>query len=165
MPTVELIYDRDCPNVAQARAQLLRAFAESKVEPRWQEWRGDDADSPSRVRGHGSPTILVEGRDVAGSGECGGQSCRLYSGEDGSLRGVPDVSVIANALREAEAASGGRASSGGWKINLAMLPGIGAAFLPISSRLRSGTAGRKNVRSRPAPRAWGAMNQQPKPPG
>ena len=57
MPTVELIYDRDCPNVAQARAQLLRAFAESKVEPRWQEWRGDDADSPSRVRGNGSPTI------------------------------------------------------------------------------------------------------------
>ncbi|HUP47683.1 MAG TPA: MerC family mercury resistance protein [Thermoanaerobaculia bacterium] len=130
MPTVELVYDEGCPNAGEARAQLLRAFSESKVEPRWQEWRGDDAASPQHVRGHGSPTILVDGKDVVSSVDPGGgQSCRIYAGEDGSLRGVPDVNAIAHALREATA-SGGSPRSGGWKINLAMLPGIGAAFLP-----------------------------------
>ena len=68
MTTVELIYDRDCPNVHEARTQLLHAFARAKVEARWQEWRADDDDSPARVRGYGSPTILVDGRDVADSG-------------------------------------------------------------------------------------------------
>ena len=130
MPTVELVYDEGCPNVGEARAQLLRAFSESKVDPRWQEWRGDEASSPPHVRGHGSPTILVDGKDVVSTVDpCGGQSCRIYAGRDGSLRGVPDVNVIVNALREATT-SGGSARGGGWKINLAMLPGIGAAFLP-----------------------------------
>jgi len=40
MPTVELVYAGDCPNVADARAQLLRAFAKAKIEPRWKEWQG-----------------------------------------------------------------------------------------------------------------------------
>jgi hypothetical protein len=130
MPTVELVYDEGCPNVGEARTQLLRAFLESKVDPRWQEWRGDEASSPPHVRGHGSPTILVDGKDVVSSADpCGGQSCRIYAGEHGSLRGVPAVSVIANALRKATT-SGGNSGAGGWQINLAMLPGIGAAFLP-----------------------------------
>ena len=35
---IELIYDRDCPNIGAARAQLLRAFAKLKIMPKWQEW-------------------------------------------------------------------------------------------------------------------------------
>ncbi len=42
MTSVELIYDHDCPNVPKARAQLLRAFADVGIPPRWSEWeRGD----------------------------------------------------------------------------------------------------------------------------
>ncbi len=69
MPTVELIYDGDCPHVDGAREQLLRAFAEVQLEPRFREWRRDDPDAPDRVRGCGSPTILVDGRDVAAAAE------------------------------------------------------------------------------------------------
>lgn len=128
MATVELVYDEGCPNVSEARAQLLRAFSISKLEPRWQEWRGDDDATPPHARGRGSPTILVDGNDVAyGSEKCTGSSCRIYAGEDGALRGVPDVSVIATALKRA---SRSRSGGSGWKVNLAMLPGIGAAFLP-----------------------------------
>ncbi len=129
MPAVELIYDGDCPNVADARAQLLRAFAEAKVEPRWREWQGDGAGSPEHVRGYGSPTILIDGRDVAGTGRNGGSSCRLYEQPDGAVWGVPSVGMIAAALGP----PGHHATSDsgrGWKLNLAMLPGIGAAFLP-----------------------------------
>lgn len=38
MPTVELIYDRDCPNIPQARENLLRAFGQVHLTPRWREW-------------------------------------------------------------------------------------------------------------------------------
>ena len=32
---VEFIYDPDCPKVAEARARLLRAFAETGISSRW----------------------------------------------------------------------------------------------------------------------------------
>lgn len=131
MSKVELVYDRDCPNIAGARAQLLRAFAENKVEPRWQEWQSDSSDTPASIRGYGSPTILVDGNDVAEIEHAGGPCCRLYSQPDGTVRGVPSVESIARALEAGGDNPRSRHSGGGgWKLNLAMLPGIGAAFLP-----------------------------------
>jgi hypothetical protein len=62
---VEFIYDPDCPNVAEARAHLLRAFAEAGISPRWVEWSRDSAEAPVYARAFGSPTLLVNGHDVA----------------------------------------------------------------------------------------------------
>jgi len=131
MPTVELVYDGDCPNVAEARAQLLRAFAQAKLQPSWSEWQADAPESPEHVRGYGSPTILVDGEDVAGLERNGSASCRLYQHPGGAMRGAPDVKMIAAALAAIRSGEGA-ASDGGrsFKLNLAMLPGIGAAFLP-----------------------------------
>lgn len=131
MATVELVYDRDCPNVAEARAQLLRAFAQAKLPPSWSEWEADASESPEHVRGYGSPTILVDGRDVARAEQNGGASCRLYTQAGGTLRGVPSVEMIAAVLAATGGGPGTVSDSGrSWKLNLAMLPGIGAAFLP-----------------------------------
>lgn len=150
MPRVELVYDGDCPNVAESRAQLLRAFAAAGAEPRWREWRGDAPDAPPHVRGYGSPTILVDGRDVAESAQRAlGQPgrvaphrgdavaeehpapcCRLYRRPDGTVAGVPSVETIASALRARPADGAARAATGGWRLGLATLPGIGAAVLP-----------------------------------
>jgi hypothetical protein len=126
---VELVYDADCPNVSGARAALLRAFARAKIAPSWQEWRRDEADAPARVRGHGSPTILVDGKDVSATGKADGASCRLYVQPNGSTAGAPSVEMIAIALRRS---AGATASAGGrnWKLSLAMVPGIGAALFP-----------------------------------
>ena len=44
---VEFIYDPDCPNVAETRAQLLRAFAETGITPRWVEWSSDSVEVPA----------------------------------------------------------------------------------------------------------------------
>lgn len=130
MPTVELVYDGDCPNVAEARAQLMRALARTKLQPTWQEWRGDDPASPEHVRGYGSPTVLVDGQDVSAGANSSGACCRLYEQADGRIGGAPSVDVIAAALERrgeaSEAANGGQS----WTFNLAMLPGIGAVFLP-----------------------------------
>lgn len=80
MPRAELIYDLDCPNVAKERTQLLRAFARGGGPAIWVEWNRKAPESPGHVRGYGSPTILVDGKDVAGAqpGERS-DSCRLYA--------------------------------------------------------------------------------------
>jgi hypothetical protein len=98
---VELVYDRDCPNVDTARVVLRRAFAEIGVAPAWEEWDLNARDSPSYIRGYGSPTILVNGQDVAGAKPTARAACcRLYSSDDGGLRGVPPVTQIVAAMRK-----------------------------------------------------------------
>jgi len=102
MKTVELIYDEDCPNVSEARANLLRAFAAAGVPARWSEWARADAACPPYVSGYGSPTILVDGRDVAGGEFSEGVSCcRLYAEGSGGYKRAPSVQMIAKALRAA----------------------------------------------------------------
>ena len=99
MGTVELIYDLDCPNVKEARAQLLRAFTETGLSPQWQEWERNAPESPSRVRVYGSPTILLNGRDVIDTSlPTDADCCRLYTDDNGTLRGVPAVAAIVSAL-------------------------------------------------------------------
>jgi len=128
---VELVYARDCPNVSEARAQLLRAFVEAQIQPRWQEWPADDTHSPAHVRGYGSPTILVDGSDVVRTEQGDAVCCRLYPHSDGSMRGVPSVQAIASALEASGEPTTINSPVGGrWKLNIAMLPGVGAAFLP-----------------------------------
>lgn len=103
METVELIFDIDCPNVKDARAQLLQAFANAKLPPDWKEWNRADPESPSYVRSYGSPTILVNGQDVAGAPpSTGANCCRIYLDKNGQFRGVPSVEEIASALLKAK---------------------------------------------------------------
>lgn len=96
MRNVELVYDLDCPNIAAARRQLLRAFVQAGVAPRWLEHLQGDA--PPYARGYGSPTILVDGRDVADESQREHACCRVYASERGVLTGVPDVAAIVRAI-------------------------------------------------------------------
>lgn len=125
MSNVELIYDLDCPNIRAARTQLLRAFAATGLIPRWREWAIGQADLPEHARQYGSPTILVQGKDVAG-GEAPGTDacCRIYADSGGAMRGVPAVEQIAAMLR---ARSG---ASGRWRLNIAVVSSVGVALLP-----------------------------------
>ncbi|MCH7471413.1 MerC family mercury resistance protein [bacterium] len=158
MTKVELIHFDGCPTAGKAREQLRRAFAEVGLEPAWQEWDRDDPASPAYVKGYGSPTILVDGRDVASAAEGGDAACcRVYMGE-GGVQGVPPVEQIVDALKKAAPVStpvdanhrnggilppesGGRdarptlsgipgQNRGGWISSLAAVPGIGVALLP-----------------------------------
>lgn len=136
MLTVELIYDNDCPNVKEARAQLRRAFAETGLSPQWQEWDRNAPESPPHVRAYDSPTILVNGQDVADtSPSTDADCCRLYMDDSGGLRGVPSVAVIASALlraKELTSSNTNAAASTGqrWRNTVAVLPAIGTALLP-----------------------------------
>lgn len=135
MLKVELIYDTNCPNVKKARLQLLRAFAESGLPPKWQEWDRGSPESPAHVRSYGSPTILVNGQDVASTlPSDGANRCRIYLDKNGKFRGVPSIETITSALLKTK---GVRTITGidikrksSWYSILAVLPGICIALLP-----------------------------------
>ena len=125
---VELIYDADCPNVAAARSLLIKAFTQTGVSARWREWERGAPDSPEYARRYGSPTILVNERDVGGDAPgTGNAACRIYSNGDGTLSRTPPLEAICAALMSA---SPGKPTRTPWQAVIASLPAIGAAALP-----------------------------------
>lgn len=120
--TIELVYDRDCPNAEAARAALGRALEKARLPAVWTEWELSSPATPARVRTLGSPAVLIDGRDIAGVQPCDAGACRLYEGPNGKWAGVPDEAQILRALR-----AGGRRVR--WQ-NLALVPGIAASLLP-----------------------------------
>ena len=133
---VDLVYFEGCPNIVKTRERLLSAFKDVGIPPRWKEWRSDDPESPRQVRGWGSPTILVDGRDVAGMVENTEESnCRVYDGQDGALDGAPSVDLIKNALQLQLAVTRNERGDdlldkSRWASFLAFFPAVGAALLP-----------------------------------
>ncbi len=90
-PAAELVYFRGCPHVAAARKALHDALTATGFAPDWQEWDQENPRTPVRVRGYGSPTVLVGGRDVrGGSAGSEGLACRAD--------GPPSVDEIRRAL-------------------------------------------------------------------
>jgi len=96
MPNVEILYFPGCPNVPAARDQLRRALEEVGKPAEWSERDVTASETPPELRGYGSPTILVDGRDVTGDSASGAASCRLYLGSD--VPGVPALETIKAAL-------------------------------------------------------------------
>lgn len=127
MPTVELIYDRDCPNVPQARENLLRAFSQAGLAPSWQEWDRADAEAPAYARAYGSPTVLVHSKDVAGSKGSDATSCRIYVNGEGRNQGVPPVDMIVTALNGSFTTPARKHFGAGI---VPLLPAIVAAVMP-----------------------------------
>lgn len=127
MSNVELIFDAHCPHVEAARQQLRQVFQELGQPPDWQEWDRGAPSSPQHVRRYGSPTILIDGKDVIGATPSdGADCCRVYRSEQQGLQGVPSVDTIISALRNG-ARNHGTGSLPSW---LAVLPAIGFAMLP-----------------------------------
>lgn len=124
MAKVEFIYDLECPNVDQARSNLVIALNKAKHPAKWKEWDRNSEDSPDYAKEYGSPTILVDGKDIVGSEPQSENNCRIYS-FGGSNSGVPPVDMIASKLNGHRF---GRKVS--WKAAFAAIPGIGLVLLP-----------------------------------
>ncbi len=125
---VELICDADCPNVAETRANLLQAFAAAHIEAEWTEWERSSPSIPAYVAGFGSPTVLVEGRDVAGESPREHISCcRLYASAEGRYSGAPSVELLKTSFAPAILAAAPRH----WKRSFLAVPGIVLSVLPV----------------------------------
>ena len=95
---LELIYDSDCPNVNGAREKLAAALRRLELPEIWQEHCRQDPHVPNHTRDFGSPTILLDGKDIA-PGADGGNACRLYRDQAGQVDGSPPFETIIAALR------------------------------------------------------------------
>lgn len=99
IPNIELLYIPDCPHVCAARDQLRHALELLGMSPAWVESDISATDAPIRVKGYGSPTILVNGFDVSGPSCVSGAACRIYVGSE--VQGVPPIEAIVTALKNA----------------------------------------------------------------
>jgi len=97
---VKVLYFEDCPNWKVA-AERLRGVLDAtgiaeEVEVTYQTV--ETPEEAERVGFHGSPTILVDGRDPwAEHGGPFGLSCRIYRTEHGP-EGSPSVAQLTEAL-------------------------------------------------------------------
>ena len=131
MPKVEFIYDADCPNIEATRKNLLHAFSQTDLSSRWQEWDRALPESPVRVRGYGSPSILVDGLDVAEMKPSNGANCcRIYTDGEGRLTGFPTVEMIAAKLSETKTPSVSWSDKGRWHSVIAAMHAIATTLLP-----------------------------------
>jgi hypothetical protein len=98
-----LIQLPNCPNVGAARLALREALTRVGGSRQVNELDVTDPRTPTHLSSWGSPTILIDGVDVAGdhpSEPC----CRLYPGSE--ARGVPSPRMIEAALVCAQGSPG-----------------------------------------------------------
>lgn len=127
---IELIYDKDCPNVSKARQNLESALKKIGMPPSWTEIDRNSNRAPPHTLRYGSPTILIDGRDVCGPGsESDANCCRIYSGHNGMLLKAPPSEKIIAAIRDG---AGTRGAAGRLSVLGAGL-GASASLLPVIS--------------------------------
>ena len=128
---VELVYEKSCPNIEAARTLLLHAFVEAGIAARWQEWEVSNPDAPPHIHGYGSPTILVNGRDVSGdASKKDDYCCRVYLNNKSNNKGVPALKDITDAFISIQPSSAIKKHTSSLQLNSALLPAVGAVFLP-----------------------------------
>ena len=98
---IEVLYVLDCPHYPAAIAELKSVLAAERVSAQISEVLVANPRMAQALKFRGSPTIRINGRDIAGESEVQhfAVSCRLYPGE--KKPGVPPVEMIHRAVREA----------------------------------------------------------------
>ncbi len=93
---VQLLYTDDCDHRAQAWAVLRQAMQEAGVRAYIDEIRIHDLEQADRLAFFGSPTVLINGRDIAPDGPPS-LGCRSYQAEGGQTRGWQGVATLISA--------------------------------------------------------------------
>jgi hypothetical protein len=97
---VQVLTVADCPNGPVLIERLADALADRPdVEVEHQVIV--DAQEAARLGMHGSPTLLLDGRDpFTAARNRAGLSCRLYRGADGHVEGAPSVRELRQVVRD-----------------------------------------------------------------
>ena len=99
MKKIELIYDRDCPNVSATRENLRIALQQCGLSADWQEWDRGSSTCPDYAKNYGSPSVLVDGHDIIEYSQADGNCCRMCPKDDGGLAGVPPMELVMASLK------------------------------------------------------------------
>jgi hypothetical protein len=101
---IEVLYMPDCPHLPVTLMRLKEVLAAAGVAAEIHEVAVTNMAMAGELRFCGSPTIRINGRDIAAESEDVGNfalSCRLYPGD--KQRGIPPVHMIQRAVRDAQA--------------------------------------------------------------
>ncbi|MGQ9490114.1 MAG: DF family (seleno)protein [Anaerolineae bacterium] len=103
MLKITFLYYEDCPSHEEALVRLRQAIAEEGVAAEVEIVKVETEDAAVRYRFTGSPTILVEGRDIDPPPATAqyALTCRAYRREDGRITPLPPLALIRRALRAA----------------------------------------------------------------
>lgn len=99
---IEVLFVPNCPHHPAAVKKLKAVLKAEGVADEIQEVEVKDAKSAREFKFQGSPTIRINGRDIAGEQqrpESFALACRLYPGAN--KIGVPPAEMIERAVREA----------------------------------------------------------------
>ena len=107
---VQLLTFPGCPNADAARNTLRAVLAWMGIVLLIEEVNLDSPETPEHLRGWGSPTVLIDGVDVAG-GEPSGLGCRLYRDEEGRVHTGPTPAQLRKALSRAPSLHASRTAS------------------------------------------------------
>ena len=100
---VQLLVFGGCPHVDPARRELRHAMESAGLgDVVVEQIDVEAASTPMGFRDWGSPTILIDGVDVAGERGPSGRGCRLYGK---GRQGFPSRSLIEEQLRRARGQS------------------------------------------------------------
>lgn len=142
---IEVLFVRGCPHVAPTLLRLREVLSCLRLSAGIAEREVTDLADATAWAFEGSPTVRINGRDVAGEKHQPGTpalSCRLYG--TGPEAGVPSEQLIRSALLSARAADGGtgRATRMGVSLGaiLSSLASLSCCF-PIGAAIAAGLAG------------------------
>lgn len=109
-PRVEFLWWDGCPSWERALVRLREQMGALGLDPERIELHEIETDSEAeRERFTGSPTIRIDGTDVAAPGEePSGLTCRVYRLRDGRISPLPDPADVREALEAASAAEAAR---------------------------------------------------------
>lgn len=99
---IEFFYWRDCPSYERALSRLIAAMDDNGLEREHLRITEVITDADARREEFvGSPTIRIDGRDIADLGDNPvGLTCRVYQRRDGTISPLPDPEDLARAVRE-----------------------------------------------------------------
>jgi hypothetical protein len=103
-PDLELLWWEGCPSTEKALSELREALQDVGLGDAEIRTREIETDIDAEQTGfRGSPTILIDGADVAGASDDGqiGLGCRVYRRRDGRITPTPDPDDLREALRRA----------------------------------------------------------------
>jgi hypothetical protein len=110
---------------------LSEALRSANQALTWKEWEQALPQTPEYARSFGSPTILINGCDIAGVGPNPGSSCcRIYESPEKATSGVPPVALITSALADASRHEQQKSSK---RAAVFTLPGILVSVLPFGA--------------------------------
>lgn len=105
MIAIQVLYCESCPSHEQALVDLHQVIGEEGLDAAVSTHRVESEADARRLHFVGSPTILVNGKDIdpPPADAPPALTCRAYRLEDGRISPLPSIETIRTALRTAAA--------------------------------------------------------------